>query len=296
MRPFSWGPGRDLSSHPRPASPTPPPDSVSPTGGRLWPAPSPGKPDLGPLGPGYTGSMASSPYCLPRANPLGRHPAPCGPAVGRLWRAVGPDGCPGVWPRWHTLPISRIPRVSGWTAGPSQLRLPVLGPALSLGRAAMGLSPPDMLSHGAAQCSWGLALIPDHPAASSPCSAIPRLPRVPGPQSGYYFLTEPTSEQLPRVLQAPGTAVPPPTVWPTWGHVLFPTPAWRALASSSRRAHISPVPLWPSATPAKHLWPQVHPASSCPPVSWATPPCGLGNPVFNAGKALVEVWWGCGPG
>lgn len=61
MRPFSWGLGRDPSSHPRPASPPPPPDSVSP-------APSPGKPDLGPPGPGYTGSKASSPYRLPGAS------------------------------------------------------------------------------------------------------------------------------------------------------------------------------------------------------------------------------------
>lgn len=137
-----------------------------------------------------------------------------------------------------------------------------------------------------ARCSWGLALIPDRPAASSPCSDIPRLPRVPGPQSGYYFLTETPGEQLLRVLQAPGTAVPPPTGQPTWGRVLSPAPARRALPSSSRWAHFSPVPSWPSATPAKHLWPQVHPASSSRPVSRATPPHGLGNPMFNAGKAL----------
>lgn len=263
MRPFSWGLRREPSSHPCPASPPHSPDSVSPMRGRLWPAPNPGKPDPGPLGPGYTGSMGSSPYRLPGANPLGQHPAPCGPAAGRLRRAVGPEGCPGVWPRWYI-------------SNPSCVRVdarprPAL-PACARPRAEPPQAlTPNVLSHGAARCSWGLALIPDHPAASSTCAAIPRLPRVPGPQSGYCFLTETPGEPLPRVLQAPGQPCPPPTARLPRGRVLSPAPAWRALASPSRQAHSAPSPPGHPAIPAKDLQPWVQPASSSPPVSRGNP-------------------------
>lgn len=175
MRPFSWGLRREPSSHPCPASPPHSPDSVSPTGGRLWPAPNPGKPDPGPLGPGYTGSMGSSPFRLPWANPLSQHPAPCSPAAGRLRWAMGPEGCPGVW-RDGT---SQIPRVSGWTPGPGQLCPPVLGPALSRRR----LSPPKCSPTGqlGAPGAW-------------PSSLTIRLPPLPAlPFQGFPGL------QVPKV-------------------------------------------------------------------------------------------------
>lgn len=204
----------------------------------------------------------------------------------------GPRGVPRSLARWYISNPACV-RVDAWPwpALPACAR-PCAEPPQAL--------TPEVLSHGAARCSWGLALIPDHPAASSTCAAIPRLPRAPGAQSGYCVLTETPGEPLPRVLQAPGQPCLPQR--PSFlGVVSCPPPLlggpWPPLPTKLTSA---PSPPGHPAIPAKDLQPWVQPASSSPPVSQGNPTSWARQPRVQCrkgfGRSVVGTWAWLTPG
>lgn len=277
-----------------PSQPPHSPDSVSPVGERLWPAPSPGKPDPTP-GTGL--HRIHGLFTLPSSWGQPAQPAPSSvrPCGGEAAAGSGPRGAPG-----SLAAMAHIAHISNPACVPVDVRPQPALPACARPRAEPPQAlTPDVLSRGAARCSWGLALIPDHPAASSTCSAIPRLPRVPGPQSGYCFLTETPGEPLPRVLQALGTPCLPP--WPGSLGVVSCPPLllggpWPPLPGLTS----APSPPGHPAIPAKDLRPWVQPASSSPPVSRGNPTSWAGQPRVQCrkgfGRSMLGTWAWLTPG
>lgn len=183
--------------------------------------------------PPALGSLTWAPRDLATQDPRPPHPtifpeptarpAPSSvrPCSGETTAGSGPRGAPGsLAATAHTAHISNPARVR--VDGRPQPPLPACAqPRAEPRPSRCGARTPRRALPWGARCSWGLALIPDRPAASSPCSDIPRLPRVPGPQSGYYFLTETPGEQ-PRG-QPQGQPCLPPQASPL-GVVFCPPP------------------------------------------------------------------------